>query len=325
MEDWQEWQLRADQIAADLNKEVDTLESTFVPGDGGEMNFRAFWPRHRDLKERVRTAPAIRLEAKLDLERRLRTIGSKAYKEQEAAFGRSSGRKAEILTSIAELRARAEAEAEPRALRNLRRDFDRLREEFDAGTSLAPADRQAVWDAWREANQFSWQRLTDLWSANEQALREILAEARQQAQRGNVGATRQVIGRFFEALRSREAKQDTIVAMKAEADAIRREAEEAEERTASQKIANQPAGPTIPALDTWRSELARSQEQLPRLREEVAELERQVEQSDSILAQAMIRGNLVDKKRKLGELERTIRTLEQRIAQTEESPLIFTA
>jgi hypothetical protein len=38
----------------------------------------------------------------------------------------------------------------------------------------------------------------------------------------------------------------------------------------------------------------------------------------------MVRGPLVEKKRKLAELERSNRTLEQRIEQTEESPLIPT-
>jgi hypothetical protein len=322
MEEWQEWQLRADQIAKDLGIEVDALEAQ-VASTPEDFNFRAFWPRFRDLKERVRTAPAIRLDAKLDLERRLRVIGSKAYKAQEGAYARSGERKTDILGRIAELRTTAERETEPRTLRGLRKDFDRLREEFDQGNALVPPDRQAVWDAWREANQFAWQRLVDIWGENESELRSILAGARDQLERGNAGAARQAVGRFFETLKSREAKQDAVNQMKQEVDRIRQEAEQVEERVLAARAPQQQA-PAVPAVETWRSDLARNREIAARLSDDVAALERQMQETDSLLEQAMVRGPLVEKKRKLAELERSNRTLEQRIEQTEESPLIPT-
>lgn len=323
MEDWQEWQIRADQIAADLNVETDSLDADLA-GGAEAFNYRTFWPRFRDLKERVRTAPAIRLEAKLDLERRLRTIGSRAYKIQEAVQGKSGERRGEILEKIAALRSTAERETNPRSLRGLRREFDRLREEFDAGTALVPPDRQAVWDAWRDANQFAWQRLVDIWDANEAELREILTSARQQLERGNAGATRQMLGRFFDALRTREAKQAAVVAMKAEVDEIRREAEHIEERSVCQRPA-QVHVLAAPVADGWRAELARNRELVARLAEDIAGLERQMKASGSILEQAMVRGTLVEKKRKLAELERSSRNLEQRIEQTEDTPLMPSA
>ena len=43
MEDWQEWQIRADQIAADLNTEVNALESTYLTAE--DFDYRGFWPR----------------------------------------------------------------------------------------------------------------------------------------------------------------------------------------------------------------------------------------------------------------------------------------
>jgi len=61
---------------------------------------------------------------------------------------------------------------------------------------------------------------------------------------------------------------------------------------------------------------------MSRLQEEVAAVERQLEASTTLLESAMIRGTLVDKKRKLADLQRTNRTLEQKLAQTEESPLL---
>ena len=162
MEDWQEWQIRADQIAAELGGEIDKLEADFLASPEADINFRAFWPRCRDLKERVRTAPAIKLEDKLSLERRLRPIGSRAYKAQEASFARSKERREELLGAIAGLRGQAAKETLPRVLRSMRRDFDGIRQSFDSGAPLAPSDRQAVWEAWREANQLAWQRLQDI-------------------------------------------------------------------------------------------------------------------------------------------------------------------
>lgn len=321
MEDWQEWQIRADQIAAELNADVDSLAADCLPADAHEFNARRFWPRFRSLKDRVRTAPAIRLEAKLELERRLRGIGAKAYKAQEVVSAGSRDRRDEIMREIAALRAGADNERDPRALRLMRRDFDRLREQFDNGPALTPPDRQSVWDAWREANQYAWQKLVDMWAANETELRSILADARQAAEKGNANVLRQSVGRFFESLRRHEAKQDAVVEMKAEADALRRQADEIEERSAAARTPAQRVA-RAPTADGFRAEIARHGEMIARLADEIASLEQQMQESGSILEQAMLRGTVVEKKRKRSELERASRTLEQKIEQMEEAPLI---
>jgi hypothetical protein len=321
MEDWQEWQLRADQIASDLSADVDRLEAEFLSPEGADPNLRAFWPRFRDLKERVRTAPAIRLEPKLDLERRLRSIGSRAYKLQEVVFARSADRRRELLEVISGLRAAAESQNFPRQLRGTRRDLDQMRPSFDQGVVLAPADRQAVWDAWRDASQFAWQKLVDGWTSNEEYLREILSAAREHLARGNAAATRQAVGRFFEEMRDREVRQASINEIKGEAEELRREADTLAERAA---VAATPArrAPAVPTIDTWRSDLARNRELMSRLQAEVDTLDQEVQASRSVLDQAMVRGTLVGKRRKLDELAHSSRQLEQRIAQAEESPVI---
>src|SRR5436305_15261209 len=129
MEDWQEWQIRADEVAARLRLEVDALDADFF-GETPGGNLRNFWPRYRDLKERVRVAPAIKLDDKLDLERRLRGLGSKAYKAQEAAVADSNARKADILPRIQAIRGQAESSTNPRELRVLRRDLEGVRKDF---------------------------------------------------------------------------------------------------------------------------------------------------------------------------------------------------
>lgn len=394
MEDWQQWQIRADEIASALNKDVDALEHDFF-GTEKEVSFRAFWPRFRELKERVRVAPAIKLDDKLSLERRLRGLGSRAYKAQEATYAESGTRKNEFLSTIQALRERSESLETPRELRELRRELDGVRTQFDTGAGLVPPDRQAVWDAWRDTNQFVWQRLNDLWSQNETYLRDILAMGRQDMDRGDGQGARQAAGRFFEALRTHEAKQAAINVLKAEAEGLRREADEAtmprmpepimteyaapgrhastrnaptgehraqprrsserrgsegrtrdyrnaeprhadrrsagEYRTTERRgaeSASQPAYSTqqstnaAPAVQGWRTEAERNRETMARLQSEIDVLDREFQSSESILEQAMIRGNLVDKRRKLSELERSTRTLEQRIEQAEDVPLI---
>ena len=109
--------------------------------------------------------------------------------------------------------------------------------------------------------------------------------------------------------------------MKAEAEGLRREADSIEQRKEVQRTASQVVN-VVPAVDTWRAELDRNREAIARLSEDVSSLEKQFEESTSILDQAMVRGNLVDKKRKLTEYERSTRALEQRIEQTEEVPLM---
>lgn len=320
MEDWQQWQIRADEVAESLNGDVEALNRDFFSPES-DGNLRAFWPRFRDLKERVRTAPAIKLEAKLDLEKRLRTLGSRAYKAQEATFAQSSERKDELLAAIAALRAPADTLDTARDLRNLRRELDRVREQFGSGSPLVSSDRQQVWDAWREASQHVWQRLTSTWDANEAQLRELLTEARRQLESGNANGTRQAVARFFEGLRTYEARQEAVTQMKAEAEGLRREADGIEQRKEVQRVASQTVN-VVPAVDTWRAELDRNREAIARLSEDVSSLEKQFEESTSILDQAMVRGNLVDKRRKLTEYERSTRALEQRIEQTEEVPLM---
>src|SRR5947209_14993057 len=123
MEEWQEWQIRADEIAAQLRQDVDALDADFF-GETPGGNLRNFWPRYRDLKERVRIAPAIKLDDKLDLERRLRGLGSKAYKAQEAAVAGSGERKQELLPRIQGIRDQAAGMDSARDLRTLRRELD---------------------------------------------------------------------------------------------------------------------------------------------------------------------------------------------------------
>ena len=320
MEDWQQWQVRADKIAVKLQLETTALETEFF-GETSDSALHGFWPKFRDLKERVRTAPAIKLEAKLDLERRLRSLGSRAYKAQEGAYAQSGERKTDLLTTIQDLRQRAEAAADPRDLRTIRREVDAVRQRFDRGAGLVPADRQGVWEAWRDTNQYVWQRLSAIWDDNETLLRSQLDSAREALENRDAPAVRQTVGLFFETLRTHEAKQNAVNVMKSEAERIRRDAAGLEERKAADKAASQQAQVVHP-LQSWRGELERNREAIQRASVDVAELETRFEQTESLLEQAMVRGTLVDKRRKLAELERTRRTLEQRIEQSEESPLI---
>lgn len=324
MEDWQEWQIRADQVAADLGQSIETLEAEYL-GEEPAASLRGFWPRFRDLKERVRVAPAIKLEDKLALERRLRTLGSRAYKAQEASFAESAEHKSQYIPRLDELRAAAEAASSPRDLRAVRRELGSLRKAFETDSSLVAADRQTLWDAWRSVNQFVWDRLNEMWGANEIILRDILASARRDLEQGNAGAVRQNTRRFFDALKSYEAKQESVNAMKTEAEDLRRAAEQAEEqRHAARAAAMATTMPAVNPVEGWRADLQRGRDSVTRLETEAADLEQQMDSADSILEQAMIRGTLVEKRRKITELERANRSLEQRIEQSEEVPLIQT-
>ena len=320
MEDWQQWQIRADQIAAELGRELDALTADFFSG-AGDVSYRGFWPRFRDMKERVRTAPAIRLEDKLSLERRLRQLGARAYKGQEALIAQSQERREQILSSIQAVRSSAESTQSPRELRSLRRDLDRIRGGFESESPLMPPDRQALWDAWRIASQYVWERLTAIWAENEAHVRGIVATARQQLEASNSNAARQTVVKLFETMKSRELRQSVAGELRAEAAEIRDEASKVGTRREAEHVASS-AAQTVSPLETWQHELTRNREAAARLLEDVDALEEQIRSTSSLLEQAMLRGTLVEKRRKLGELERGNRTLEQRIDQATDTSLI---
>lgn len=319
MEDWQEWQIRADRIAGSLNEQVDSLESEYF-GEETPDNLRGFWSRFRQLKEDVRTAPAIRLEAKLELERRLRSLGSRAYKVQQQVNTTSGNRKEELLASISELHSAIEAAESPRDLRMLRRQLEPLRARFETGPALVPADRQVVWERWRNTNQFAWDRLTTAWRENEAYLRGILEQAKDGLENGNANAVRQLVARFFESLRTHETKQETMNRLKADAESLREQAGRLDERRAADLLASR--GPAVSPVESWRTELDRNRETLARLQEEVVSLEQQVQETRSVLDQAMLRGPLNEKRQRVAELERANRNLEQRLEAADEAPLM---
>src|SRR5919202_2459726 len=77
-----EWEQRADQIAAELGESVSHIEDEFWPEPPGG-SFRQFWPRVKELNEQVRTAPAIKLDDKLQLQHRLNELCHRARLDQK--------------------------------------------------------------------------------------------------------------------------------------------------------------------------------------------------------------------------------------------------
>jgi hypothetical protein len=321
VEDWQEWQIQAEQIAARLNEEVSVLSQSL--NEATDPVLRGFWPKLKDLKERVRTAPAIQLEDKLELERRLRNMGSRAYKTREAAQAQSNVRRDELLAEIQEIQASIEATDLPRDLRERRRGIESIRGQFDQGVLLVPADRQLVWTRWRETNEALWKKLTGAWEENEVALRALLDEARASADAGNAEGARRAAGSFYEELRNRECRGNAAASLKSDLDAVVRALEQTERQKAADRQVIQRAQ-VVPPVEDWRTEVGRNRESIDRLAEEVDHIERQVQESGSVLEQAMLRGTAVGKRRKLTDLERANKALVQRIDATEESPLIST-
>jgi len=98
------------------------------------------------------------------------------------------------------------------------------------GALLVFADRQQVWEAWKDANQVVWQRLTGAWEENEIGLRELLDTARQQLTIGNTSGAQRTLTRFYESSRVRETRRERLPELRAEADAIRTEADEVASR-----------------------------------------------------------------------------------------------
>src|SRR5690348_14428099 len=77
----EEWERRADKFAAAATAELTELENRFWP-EPEHGSFRGFWPVVRSLNERVRIAPAIKLDDKLTLQHRINELCQRARRDQ---------------------------------------------------------------------------------------------------------------------------------------------------------------------------------------------------------------------------------------------------
>jgi hypothetical protein len=306
--DAEEWQRLADRIAAVLGAEVSALEQDFWP-EPRDGSFRAFWPRVRELNERVRIAPAIKLDDKLALQHRLNELCQRARRDQKVLQQRVVSQKQELLDAVAIASASVEDAHSIDELQEVRRDLSGLRERIAA---LDPAfrreERQDLWNAWQIANQSAWERLNRLWGENERVLSALLDEAQESLRGGEPRAAKDRIKAFHAAVTERECAHRTLRALRARANGIWRDADELSRQKHAAYLSN--VGKRV---QHWRSMREKNERTRFELARQISELEARAAAATTDVGAALVRGHLAERRRTLAEIEAADRDLARQI------------
>jgi hypothetical protein len=307
--DPQEWQRLADQLAVEVREALDQLERDFWP-EPSDPSFRSFWPRIRALSERVRTAPAIDIEDKLQLQARMRALSRRAREQQQTYFEAVRAQQQALLDQIEALRGQAAAATAPAQVQQVRQGLEGVRVQFSSTDLPSRRSRQEIWNAWQSANQYAWSRLTELWAANEAALEAVLDQAQSRLDTGDVRGTRELIKRFNTLLREQEVSYKRMRALRARANALWRQAAEVARAKHEMYLTT-----AEERLEQWKATQGRHARVIARLRAEIAEL--QGRPAETEVAAAFTRALIEEKQRALEQLEAASESLDERIEQAE--------
>jgi len=306
------WQRLASETAAELREATSQLERTLEElASGGSL--RDFWEQTRELNARLRTAPAIMLDDKLELKQRLDLLCERARRQQKEhaeAAARLRHRLAEQLAlardSVEDARSVADIQEVRADLVTTRR---RLEEE---GIVLGRRDRQETWKVWQTVNQAAWQKLSVMWEANEAALGGLLAEAQRHLDAGQPRPARDSIRAFHAAAKTQECSHAGLRRLQTLANRVWHEADELARRKHEAYVRG-----TASRVGHWRGLHARNAQARSRLLATISDLEAGVRTAPTDIAAAMLRGRLTAVQRELAGLESEDRRIVQRIESAE--------
>lgn len=304
-----EWEELADRVAAQLHKAISHLEEEVWPLPVDRFG-QAFWPRVRELNERVWTAPAIKLDDKLALHRRLNELCQRARHHQKSLQQQAAQQRDELCDAIGLVRETLDGDLSIGEVQEMRADLAALRDRLKSGESaLRRMDQQQIWGAWQETNQLAWRRLNQRWKENEQMLAALLDEAQARLAAGDSRSTKERIKAFHLSSGVHECSHQTLRALRSRASSLWQEAN-ARARERHQAYVEH----ARKRLDSWTVTQQRNARRLSDIAEEIAKLEQQAGTAPTDVAAAMARGQIAERRRALAEVEAVNRALEQRIS-----------
>lgn len=310
--DASEWVREADAAAGRLQQELTALEDS-VGNDERARIPGSFWPRLRDLQERVRTAPAIKLDDKLDLDGRLRRLANRVARTQREHRSRSVQRRASLEEALGLAEESLGEAATVDAVQEIRSDLTLIRKAIDeSGGELAHRDRQEVWTRWQATNQRAWEFLNALWTDNEAALCTALEGAEARLNAHDARGTRDAVKQFHAETASRPCSPRAIRELQSRANRIWRDAEELSRIKHEAYLQHARS-----RLDDWRQTLATHASERVRLEAQIDDLGRRAAAAPTAVAAALLRGQCEERQRALGTLDAASRELERRIQQAE--------
>jgi chromosome segregation ATPase len=303
----EEWERQADAAAEALTAEVDQLESSWP---GPSDSFRPFWTAVKVLNDRIRTAPAIKLDDKLHLHHRVNELCHRARSEQRVRAEQTRAL-LERLTDALALAEETLGEARTiEAVQEVRADLNLLRSQIESAS--ATLRRTGVWERWQTLNHAAWERLTELWAENEKVLSAILDEAESMLGRADARAAKETVKRFHAVSGELECSHRALKTLRARAHDVWSRADEVG-REKHARFLEQAAG----RVERWRQAQARRSRQHASVEREIAALEREIERASTGVAQALLRGQIDERRRTLAALESEERDLQRQIEDTE--------
>jgi chromosome segregation ATPase len=302
-----DWEKQADAVAAELGQEVDSLKTTW-PGPG--ESFRPFWTRVKELNERIRTAPAIKLDDKLELHQRVNELCHKARGEQRERIEQQQALEARVADGLL-LASESLAEARTiSGIQEVRADLALLRSQIELASFQLR--RSGLWDRWQELNRAAWERLNELWSENESVLVTILDEAATKAERGDARGAKEAVKRFHATSSELECSHRGLRSMRTRAHEVWKKADEVG-REKHARYLEQAAG----RVERWRQAQARRHRQRASIEHDLAVLQRELDRASTGVGQALLRGQIEERRKALAALESEEQDLQRQIEDTE--------
>lgn len=311
-----DWERQADEAAIILTNQISNLEERFKPSSPTQ-SYRSFWAQVRDIGQRIQTAPAIKSEDKISLQHRLNELCQRARRQHRASQVQSAAERDELrdrLQLLAEGAGDAETIDEIQAIRT---DLSNLRIRLDSPATMLPKeDRSSLWQCWQTTNRQAWEKLHNLWSANEAALTQVLDEAESRLTAGDIRNAKEGIRQFHARVRDRGVSQRVIQSLRNRAAGIWESANERGREKHESYLAYLGR-----RLDRWKASIRRMERERENIVGEIEALERESARVATDVAAAVMRARLAERRKELKQADASLREMATRISEAEASLL----
>lgn len=291
-----EWERQADAFALEAHACIDQLERDFL-AERVNSPYRRFWEQVRELNERVRVAPAIKLDDKQTLQRRINTLCQQVRQQQKIQHERAAAWQADMLQVLGLAEAGLGGAESIGEIQEIREDLTRIRARLDEDPGTDRRARQQVWDAWQGLNRASWEKLTDLWQHNEEALTALLQQAEQRLEARDARGGRELIKDLQRRLNDEPCSRAASLQLRARARSLWQQSTQVAQEKREKYLAF-----LTRQIPSWQTAITRSERRRGELEREIGELERLAAAPGTAVGTALLRGQLEDRRRQLTDL-----------------------
>lgn len=309
MADAAAWEQQADAEAARLGAAIDGLQETWP---GPNTTFRLFWLGMKDVSERIRTAPAIKLDDKLHLQYRVHELCLKARAEQKERRER---------LSVLETRAREVLDLAEETLngnlristvQEVRADLALLRDQIQPFSGILR--KSGLWERWQAVNKATWTRLTELWGLNEGRLSALLDEASTSIERGDPRGAKEAVKKFHTTAGELECSHRVLRVLRSRANGIWKQADKMSREKHAQYLRHA-AG----RVERWKQAQARRSRERVSIERDIGALEIELDRASTGIGQALLRGRIEERKKALSVLLSEERDIQRQIESAEQA------